>query len=279
MELSFAGFEGWALGLELGGEGWLAAPLLLALAYAPAGTENVDRLHVSALNSIAPTPAETRRPGPIMEFAVPRGRLVEKQLAGGLGAALFRENDAEGAQMLVDQEFLVFAMYADSDYWEEAWVRFYRAIWRDSWDRISDAAFRIERALSRGTAREEDLGARDRAFAQRLLTFVQGFVYERDLDGSDFVNLVDAATDGRGDCDSRAMLWAAVLAQANIPSAIMVSRQHAHAMGLADLPGSGARFEAAGTRWLVAETTASVDIGLIAQEQSFAEHWLGVTFE
>jgi hypothetical protein len=115
--------------------------------------------------------------------------------------------------------------------------------------------------------------------AQKALTFVQGFKYERHLDGSDFVNLVSAVTDGRGDCDSRVMLWAIILANADIRAAIMVSRNHSHAMGLADIAGTGARFEAHGTKWLVAESTDHVDIGLIAQDISDIESWLGVIFE
>jgi len=67
--------------------------------------------------------------------------------------------------------------------------------------------------------------------------------------------------------------------QSDIPAAIMVSRNYSHAMGLADLPGSGARFESGGVRWLVAETTTSVGIGLIAQDLSATEHWLGVIFD
>jgi len=283
MELHFAGMEGWALGLELEPvEEWGDPPLLLALAYAPVGAENVDLLHISALNSIAPTVADTRRPGPIMEFAFPRGDLVEVPLAGDLGlTALVRQNDAYAAQSLVDQEFLVLTLYQHSPYWQEAWIRFYRAIFRDSWDRIADAAFQLERNLNRGFGMPDEMGIgeSERAFAQRALAFVQGFYYERDLEGSDFINLVTAVTEGRGDCDSRAMLWAVILAQANIPSAIMVSRQYSHAMGLADIPGAGARFEAGGVRWLVAETTSNVDIGLIAAHKSTIDHWLGVIFE
>jgi hypothetical protein len=75
------------------------------------------------------------------------------------------------------------------------------------------------------------------------------------------------------------MLWAIILAQADIPTAIMVSREFNHAMGLADLPGTGAHFEAGSKKWLVAETTAKVDIGLIGQDVSNIESWLGVIFE
>jgi hypothetical protein len=75
------------------------------------------------------------------------------------------------------------------------------------------------------------------------------------------------------------MLWALILTQADIPAAMMVSREHSHAMGLVDIPGQGARFEAGGKKWLVAETTAPVDIGLIAEDVSGIESWVGVIFE
>ncbi|MCL2609783.1 MAG: hypothetical protein FWD94_07780, partial [Treponema sp.] len=278
MELEFGSVEGWALALRLPAKGsGGSSPLLVALAYAPAGTENVDLLHISALNSLAPTYAERRMPGPVMEFAFPRGERVRTPLAGTSGlAALIAANDAEASQALVDQEFQLLTLYQESEFWQEAWIRFYRAIFRDAWDRIADAGFQLERNFRPGGADRE---AADRAFAQNALSFVQNFTYERDLDGSDFVNPVTAVTEGRGDCDSRAMLWALILAQANIRSGIMVSREYSHAMGLADLPGSGARFDAEGTGWLVAETTAKVDIGLIAQDKSNSDHWLGVVFE
>jgi len=108
---------------------------------------------------------------------------------------------------------------------------------------------------------------------------VQGFKYERDLTGSDFINLVTAITEGRGDCDSRAVLFAMILANANIRGAIMLSHHYSHAMGLADVTGSGARFEALGVNWLVAETTANINIGLIAQDESDPRHWFAVVFE
>jgi len=110
------------------------------------------------------------------------------------------------------------------------------------------------------------------------LMWVQSFSYERDFMGSDFVNPVSAATEGRGDCDSRAMLWAIVLNHANIPSGLMVSRHYSHAMGLADLPGTGARLEKDGKRFLVAETTAKVSIGMIGETVSDPVHWLGILF-
>jgi hypothetical protein len=176
--------------------------------------------------------------------------------------------DPEAAQALVDREFALLRLQAATPHWQEAWKRFYRAIYRDSFDRLADAAFTLERSW-RGEPRE---------FAEKALGWVQSFHYERDLMGSDFVNLVSAALEGRGDCDSRAMLWAVILEQANIPAAIMVSREYGHAMGLADLEGPGARFEMGGISWLAAETTAPVALGLIDRDTAGSDHWLGISF-
>jgi hypothetical protein len=75
------------------------------------------------------------------------------------------------------------------------------------------------------------------------------------------------------------MLWAIILSGANIRSAMMVSPHYSHAMGLADIAGTGARFDLYERKWLVAETTDKVNIGLIAQDVSDPQHWFGILFE
>jgi len=273
MDLHFKGFSGWGLCVELYKNATAArAPLLCALAYSPSSGADMDLFHISALDSIAPSDLEARRPGPVMDFSYPRGETKETPIKGTTLSALIRENDAEAAQALVDREFALLSKYENAPNWQQAWIRFYRAIYRDSWDRIANALFRVEREWNKATLPD------NRAFAEKALAFVQGFTYDRDLEGSDFVNLVTAISEGRGDCDSRAMLWAMFLDQADIPSAMMVSRVHSHAMGLADVQGAGARFDSGGKRWLVAETTDKVAMGLISAEMSDIASWLGVIF-
>jgi hypothetical protein len=274
MELRFGNFAGWGLCVELGGASGGGAPngatLLAALAYAPAEKTGMDLYHLSALDSLAPSETEKGRPGPVTEFTWPRGQRVEVTIAGTALRATVREHDAEAAQGLIEREFALMRQYESSPHWQEAWIRYYRAIYRDSRDRVADAAARLAQSWN----------SRDkRAFAGRALAFVQAFTYERDLAGSDFVNLVSAVTEGKGDCDSRAMLWALILRKADIPAAMMVSRDYSHAMGLADIAGSGARFEAGGVKWLVAETTKKVNIGLIGQDMSNTDFWLGILFD
>ncbi|MDR0399994.1 MAG: hypothetical protein LBH51_03540 [Treponema sp.] len=286
-------YRGWGLCLER------EDGLLLALAYGPAGNEGLNILHLSCLDSIAPTRAEQRYCGPVTEFAWPRGSLREFPLFNTQIKALFSEGDAEAAQGLVDREFQVLRHFEKDPQWQEAWRRFYRMIYRDSWERISHAAFLLERswaaeelpleapfpeespdspdsAALEGSARTV---SREIRLASRALSYVQAFKYERNLLGSDFVNLVNALTEGRGDCDSRALLWALILAQANIDTGIMVSRDYSHAMGIADIGGQGARFPFEGKQYLVAETTTDVAPGLIAQNMSEIDKWLGIVFE
>ena len=268
MELRFGDSAGWGLCVELGAAN--GAALLAALAYAPAERAGMDLYHLSALDSLAPSKTEKNLPGPVTEFTWPRGQRVEVTIVGTSLRAMVREHDAEAAQALVEREFALMRQYESSPYWREAWIRYYRAIYRDSRDRVADAVTRLA----------QNWNSRDkRAYAGRALVFVQAFTYERDLSGSDFVNLVSAVTEGRGDCDSRAMLWALILSKADIPAAMMVSRDYSHAMGLADIAGSGARFEAGGVKWLVAETTGKVGIGLIGQDMSNTDFWLGILFD
>jgi hypothetical protein len=246
-----------------------AAVFLVALAYSAGG--GMDDVHRSCLDSIAPNRAAFYSPGALSEYMFPRAERKPYTLAGNAGTALFFERDAEAAQAVVDREYRVLRRYTRSPRWKEAWRRFYRIVYRDSFERLQNAAFEIERRWN-----VPDEGAR--TFAEKTLKWTQGFVYERDPDGSDFVNLVSAAVEGRGDCDSRVLLWAIVLEQADIPAGIMVSREYSHAMGLADVDGAGARFQTDGVPYLVAETTASVSIGMIGQSVSDPAKWIPFFF-
>ena len=274
ISLSFGGYSGWGLAVELN-SGSGPAPVLLALAYYPSGGA-LDLFCLSALDSISPSEGERRYPGPVMEYSYPRGETKRTPLVVSGLNAMMCENDAEAAQVLIEREFAILQSYLNTPFLQDACIRYYRFIYRDSYSRISDAVSVIARNLGAGANMTDE---QKRQFAQKTLTFVQGFNYERDLSGSDFLNLVTAVKEGRGDCDSRAMLFALILARANVGSAIMLSHYYSHAMGLANVTGNGARFEALGTKWLVAETTAKIDIGLIDQEQTDIKHWFAVVFE
>ena len=267
--MNFTQMTGWGLAIELKA----AEPkLLLALSYGPAQRPDLQILHFSILDSIAPSEEDRIYPGPIMEFSYPRVKRLAMPLWNLGEEAWFFKEDEEANQALVEREFNVLKRYVNSPMWKEAWIRYYQALYRDSYERLANAAFIIERKMNIPPLEDRD-------FAGQVLKWIQSFDYERDFSGSDFISPVSAVLEGRGDCDNRAMLMAIILNHANIPAAMMVSRDYNHAMALADLHGIGARFETGGKRWLVAETTANVSIGLIAEEMSDPKGWIGIVFQ
>jgi hypothetical protein len=73
---------------------------------------------------------------------------------------------------------------ADSTHWQDAWARFYRMAYRESAGRLDDFTQAFVRTLP---------GADPTESARRVLGWVQGFVFERDLSGLDFVPPLVAA--------------------------------------------------------------------------------------
>jgi len=289
--------EGWALALELGGLELPAGkrPILLALAYGEVASDddaaawNTEQIMLSALDSMAVNAEDRLSPGPVSVFSWPPSerKSMDLQVAGRTTQATLDADDAAAAKALVDREFKVLVAYNDSPKWKEAWSRFYRAIWRDAYSRLADLSFAVERAvseraISEGTAAGANPGT-DRATSRRMLAegvleWVQGFKYERDLLGSDFVDLPSTATEARGDCDSRALLMAIILQHANTDAILMVSREYGHAMAAVAADGTGARFSHGGAEWIVAETTAKVGLGMIGQNVADPQKWLAIDF-
>ncbi|MDR2515922.1 MAG: hypothetical protein LBC88_00910 [Spirochaetaceae bacterium] len=239
---------------------------LLALAYGNARDNSLHPLYFSALDSIAPRAEDILRPGPVSVFAWPRGEAREITVAGTPVRAAVHSLDGEGAAALVEREYGVLVRHAETPFWREAWARFYRIIFRDAYSRLEAVAEALIAAWKTGNG----------GVPPAALAWVQGFFYERDPSGTDFVDPVNAVLSGRGDCDSRALLWALVLWHADIPAAIMVSREYSHAMGLVQMEGNGARFDFGGTRWLVAETTAPVSLGEINAAVADPAGWIGI---
>jgi len=288
MELNFSlngkAQSGWGLCIQLGDQGSVTHPLLAALAYGDASLQELNNFHLSALDSIAAAAGDMLLPGPISEYAYPEQTTQEMKLTGLSVSARLSPDAALACKATIDREFAVLSSYGQDSLWKDAWIRFYQMIYRDSFDRLSNVAFAVERSISQYIDDKPlSKAQRDRRFAEQALAWVQGFTYERDLLGSDFVDLISAATEGRGDCDSRAMLWAIILRHNNIPSAIMVSRDYSHAMGLVLVEGSGARFTTgtgeAEKKWVVAETTAQVPLGLIGRSVADPAKWIPVLFE
>lgn len=281
--LSSRAYTGWAVAAEVSPsltekEQKGPPPLLIVLIYGPREAENsfTSALYVSTLDSLAPTPGDQWAPGLITSFTYPAEARLQRALPSLNLQVSLDGSDEEAAASVVEREYRLLTSYLTSPRWKEAWIRFYRMIYKDAYERLRPVALALEAEL--GVPGSPTAQAQ-RQFAEKLLSWLQQFSYERDPAGTDFVNPVSAVLEGRGDCDSRALLWAIILQHAHIPAAMMVSREYQHAMGLVLLEGAGARFTLGSRQWLVAETTASVPLGLIGQSVADPNRWIGILFE
>jgi hypothetical protein len=262
------------LGFAIFIEGLGAEPDFALLAYAPSDMfEGYADFILSCLDSFSIDAAALRAPGPISQFTLawPAARGEDRKivLPGGGSAILpWSEEEVRQEGDSSAREYKVLTAYADDEtLWPEAWARFYRMAYRESAARLDRLALEAARLLPADDPTEQ---------ARRVLAWVQGWTYERDRDGTDFIPPLAAVRDGRGDCDSRAMAAAILLERLGIDAILMVSREYSHAMLGVDVPGGGQRFSFAGKSYLVGETTSKVGLGMIAQDQSDFSKWLGI---
>jgi hypothetical protein len=228
-------------------------------------------LVLSALDSFSADKVAKRRPGPMSQylFSFPPKRTEKKNLDFGETRLElpWNSDEAKEEEDLAGREFRVLQAYAQNEsLWRPAWARAYRMIYRESAASLDELASRIDPLLP-----DDPTEA-----ARSLLSWVQGFHYERDQQGSDFVAPLDSAYEGRGDCDSRAMVMAIILERRGVETVLMVSRDYSHALLGLDVPGGGQRFPFEGKQYLVAETTAKVGLGMIAADQADWSKWMGI---
>lgn len=233
--------------------------------------------------------------------AVASTRLSDTRIAFGSASisASYDKREAAIAQEMVEREYRVLLSYgAIPELTQAAVARFYRMIYRDAapslkqlslllskaWDSGQWAGLGTFKPISIDSSATEAASPRygapadPRGYAQALLSWTQTWTYERSPDGSDVVNPLSAAMEGRGDCDSRAMVISILLRYESITSILMVSLEAQHALVAVDAPGVGARYPFADTNWLVGETTAHVDIGRIDASQADPAIWFAVEF-
>ncbi len=284
---------------------------LIVLSYAPAGSDALAQdLVASAIDGFSIAGPGYAGPGPL--GAAARGALpvapptkASVRFGSATVEASWDRREAAICQETVEREYRVMSAYASSPALLDAAIaRFYRLILRDAAPALDELALGLSRAwetgawssagtggsvatgaavpaasaAAKGSSASHGIPADPRAYAEALLSWVQGFRYERSPGGSDVVNPITAAFEGRGDCDSRVIVMAIALRRENIRSILMISLKHQHALAGVDAPGAGARFPHGGKSWLVAETTGKVGIGLIDSSMSGKADWLGVEF-
>ena len=270
--------------------GWsVAAPVkikgyyVVLLCYAPESKKSCEQFIISTVNSLCIDSEYLNSPGIVTSYAFPpEGRkAISLQIGGKQIKSSLDKSDEEAAKFVVDLEYAVLNLYANHKLWKEAWQRYYRMIYRDNAGRLQQTASDIYKALYPDLKKSAPQDA-DIKYAQALLSWVQGFGYERSKskNESDFTSL-PAAISGKGnDCDSRSMLIAALLNYTGLDTAILISREYSHAMVVTDIPAPGQTFTMEdGREYLMGETTAKVTWGMIAQNQADRTKWLCVSFD
>ncbi len=266
-QLAFPSHGGWAVALELANKkGWL---VMADYTEEKRATE-LEPLMISTLDAVFTDDGSYFESGPMTAFAWAKERDITADYNDGtMKLALpFNSIDAEANQSIVDREFRLLTAYLQTPFVYDAWKRYYKMIWRDAWSRFEKPAFILGNKLPDDPAE----------LTAKLLAWTQAFTYERNFEGSDFVNLPEAFATRVGDCDSRALLLVLLLNQMGVDAVLLVSPEYSHALAAVDCEGAGARFELDGKKYLIADTTSKMKAGLIAADMADPAKWFAVEF-
>ena len=265
--------------------GWAVAVVLPAnvgtavfVCYTPEEVfADCEQILISCLDSICIDRGSNFEAGIFTQYAFPSEGDVEIELdiAGKKIKTSLDAVDLIANEFVIQREYALLEFYGDSNLWKEAWQRYYRLIYRDSYGRFKKMAFDIHSKLYPDIRRTTS-DNNEFIFAQMLLTWVQGFEYERIPFGTDFAPLPSIVSGAGSDCDSRSMLLCVLLDQMNYDTMLFVSPEYGHSIFGVNLEGAGARIPVGEKSYLVGETTAPVNLGQIAQGQSDLDKWIHI---
>ena len=262
--------------------GWAVSSLLqdskgyvIMLCYTP--TEvfyDLEQFVISCVDSLCIDYGSYYSPGPLTSFAFPKGEVQNHtvEIAGEKIDFPLNSNDIEADRFVVEREYSVLSLYQESEMWVEAWQRYYRQVYKNAYSRLKIAAFNIYNRLIKTCESENP----DIELAQKLLSWTQGFDYVRDFTSTDFTPITASITGTGSDCDSRAMLLACLLHHMNYDTCLFVSAEFSHSLFGIVLDKAGAKINIDGRQFLLGETTAQVDIGLVPANMNQTDKWIFV---
>lgn len=240
-------------------------------------SEQLNAVMISTLDSLSIDQGSLYESGLMTQYLFPpqnKKTPVKLTIDGKEINTILEANDRESATYVIEREYSVLLNYTQSTQWKQAWTRYYRMIYRDSFKRLQRPAFDIYNALSKDAKDDTDL-------AQKLLTWTQSFEYDRakSQTESDFTSLPDVLSGKGSDCDSRSMLLAVLLKQMNMDSIFFISADYSHAIAGLVSTHPGHSFTSNGKKYLTGETTAKgVNWGMIAQDMADVKKWIPVNY-
>ena len=262
--------------------GWAVSSLLqdskgyvVMLCYTPTDVfYDLEQFVISCVDSLCIDYGSYYSPGPLTSFAFPKGEVQNHtvEIAGEKIDFTLNSSDIEADRFVVEREYSVLCLYQDSEMWVEAWQRYYRLVYKNAYSRLKIAAFNIYNRLIK-TCKSENP---EIELAQKLLSWTQGFDYVRDFTSTDFTPITASITGTGSDCDSRAMLLACLLHHMNYDTCLFVSAEFSHSLFGIVLDKAGAKINIDGRQFLLGETTAQVDIGLVPASMNQTDKWIFV---
>ena len=270
MVLNGAVETGWATAVSLPEKNGI----LVLISYTP--DEYYDQLMqfvISCVDSVYTDRGSYYSAGPITTFGFPEEESEKHTvtIADTEISIQLDSSDVEADEFVIEREYAVLCLYQQSELWQEAWQRYYRQIFRNECSRLEKAAFSIQNKLTRKLKGTDGI-------PQALLSWVQGMDYERQTHTSDFAPVTGILCGEGSDCDSRSMLVAILLYHMGYKTSIFVSAEYAHALTGVVLDKPGAKIKLGDNTFLLGETTAPVDFGLVPKDMNNTEKWLGVDF-
>lgn len=251
---------------------------ILILTYADSQiSRDCDQYMLSILDNVYLCREDFRRAGPVTTFAFPQTKPspVTLNIGGKTISSTVDEDAIERSKFVLEREYAVLRIYANQKNWKEAWQRYYRQLFRESFSAFDTVSTDIYKALL-PSAQKANFSHPEIEILQMLLDWVQDMQYERDHKNQDFTVPV-AAIQGYGcDCDSRSMLMCIILEHLGIKTELFISREYSHAVFGAAVNVQGAAINIDNMDYVLGETTAKVNFGLIAQEQSDTKKWIEV---
>jgi len=228
---------------------------------------------LSVLDSFSPNIREKYHPGPVSQFYYPFPGSDKQQrvvvINNRQGSIPYDQKEVAATQVLIEREARMLASYEEKENRVEAWQRYYRMIYRDNYHRLDNLHQFLKNIFRTGGAGATDL-------PHGLLAWVQGFSYSRTGTLADLQSPLSSALARMGDCDSRSLLYTMLLHHFKIDALLLVSARYSHSLAGVNVPGQGARVHFDDNSYLIAETTAQVDLGLIDRDMADPSGWIPV---
>lgn len=258
---------------------------LYLMCYTPCDMKEItEQFIISTINSLCMSEKYKNTAGIISSLAFKNTKEVSgvEKLNGKEFNFTIGDQDLEGNKFITDLEYSVLCLYKEHKAGIEAWKRFYRQVYKDSYERLKSFNESFYKTFY-PIAKEKNPQNPDIAYAQIVLDFVQSMQYKRNLgkNETDFTSMIEILYGVGNDCDSRSMMVCILLNYAGIDSIMLISPAYSHAMAGVNnnAPGQKYTLQENGKTYLYGETTDNVTWGMLPQNYSDESQWIPIVFD